>query len=1310
MQNSATINSVVTQGGTINSTVVTGSTIQSTLTGGGIGPAGATGPAGTNGTVWHEAGGAPSTIYANGDYYLNTLNGDVYVQTGNAWGSPVGNIKGPPGPEGAFPYTNVSDYGAVGDGTTDDTTAIANAIAAATLHGGTVFFPTPAVNYLISSELTLTTGVSILGTGSEACEIYQSSSTTNGIFANDAASISIQGIYLNGPGAGSGVGIAMGWTAAGNVPFLDFRDIKVYNFGSDGMAIETPIVSNFTQVVCKSNGGYGTNFYHAGTSCVFNDCWMRENALAGYHFYESVYMSLNGCAADGNGVGYLVENAQSINFNGCGAESQVVGSGQWDGTGFKISNSSVIGLHNVWLTNNPAIGIWITNGSIACEVFGAADNSPGGSATAFVKTDVSTNSTLSDIHNTTANSYSPGTVTILNDGANNLTTKQATIKDASGSLILTATSDGAGGQFSLQADTTGILDIFGQGGQTLNVNLLDGYLQLTPLTATTVPYLDSNKRFASSSVTPTELGYVHGVTSAIQTQLNALLTNPMTTLGDTLYENGTPAAARLPGNTSATMAVHTQTGNGTISAAPVWTTTTGTGSIVAASSPTITSLTVNTSLTANTLLNVVGTSGTLAFTAATNGGDYNIFSANGAQTLALFGSSTATLNLNLLDGALSMGSNLTISNAGVHTNSTFDTAGTGNVFKINGTAISAVTGTGAVVLASSPALTTPNLGTPSAINLSNATATSLPVGSINATGVAGSTTYLRGDGSWQTISAGFANPMTTLGDIMYENATPAAARLAGSTSATIAVLTQTGNGTISAAPAWVTATGTGSPVFGTSPTLVTPALGTPSALVGTNISGTAASLTAGHVTNATLTTALTVNTGTLTLTANAANTSVLTIGAGAVSVSGSNTGDQTNISGNAATVTTNANLTGVITSVGNATSIASQTGTGTRFVTDTSPTLVTPALGVATATSVNKVTITAPASSATLTLITGSSLITAGAFALTLTSGQSTNVTIPTVASLTMARIDAAQTFTGIQTLSSAPVLSSGTLTSVAATMTFPATATTLAGLAQAATWTSAQTFSTAPVFNALPTGTAVASASTASTLMSRDSNGNTVVVNLQQGYTSTATAAGTTTLTAASSNTQVFTGTSTQIIVLPAVSTLTQGTDYIIVNQSTAALTIESSGANSIVVLGAGQIATLTSNATSGTGAAVWNYAMEHAVYDFRNNNGTPVVEANSHVETGWVDNVIGAASHAVIAVTWAHPFTALPIVMATYGGDATSATTYGSGSNTVKGPVACKATDITVNGCNIYIHSSDGTSWAAGNVVFAQYMAVGI
>lgn len=77
-------------------------------------------------------------------------------------------------------------------------------------------------------------------------------------------------------------------------------------------------------------------------------------------------------------------------------------------------------------------------------------------------------------------------------------------------------------------------------------------------------------------------------------------------------------------------------------------------------------------------------------------------------------------------------------------------------------------------------------------------------------------------------------------------------------------------------------TGSGLAVFATSPVFTTPNIGSATGSVSGN---------AGTVTNATLTTALTVNTGTLTLTADTANTSVLTIGAGAVSVSGSNTGD-----------------------------------------------------------------------------------------------------------------------------------------------------------------------------------------------------------------------------------------------------------------------------------------------------------------------------------------------------------------------------------------------------------------------------------
>ena len=47
-----------------------------------------------------------------------------------------------------------------------------------------------------------------------------------------------------------------------------------------------------------------------------------------------------------------------------------------------------------------------------------------------------------------------------------------------------------------------------------------------------------------------------------------------------------------------------------------------------------------------------------------------------------------------------------------------------------------------------------------------------------------------------------ASPLTTLGDIIYEDATPTPVRLAGNTVAVRKFLSQTGNGSISAAPAW----------------------------------------------------------------------------------------------------------------------------------------------------------------------------------------------------------------------------------------------------------------------------------------------------------------------------------------------------------------------------------------------------------------------------------------------------------------------------------------------------------------------------
>lgn len=153
-------------------------------------------------------------------------------------------------------------------------------------------------------------------------------------------------------------------------------------------------------------------------------------------------------------------------------------------------------------------------------------------------------------------------------------------------------------------------------------------------------------------------------------------------------------------------------------------------------------------------------------------------------------------------------------------------------------------------------------------------------------------------------------------------------------------------------------TGSGALVFATSPTLVTPALGTPS-------SGNLASTTGYATANLT-----------------GAGTGVLTFLA----------------------TPTSANL---------ATAVTDETGSG-NLVFSTSPTLTTPVLGVASATSINKVTFTAPATSATLTLANGSTLQTIGAFFINATATANTDITLPTSGTL------ATQTYVGSATVAQA--------------------------------------------------------------------------------------------------------------------------------------------------------------------------------------------------------------------------------------------------------------------------------------------------
>lgn len=123
--------------------------------------------------------------------------------------------------------------------------------------------------------------------------------------------------------------------------------------------------------------------------------------------------------------------------------------------------------------------------------------------------------------------------------------------------------------------------------------------------------------------------------------------------------------------------------------------------------------------------------------------------------------------------------------------------------------------------------------------------------------------------------------------------------------------------------------------------------------------------------------------------------------------------------------------------------VTDETGTG-ALVFATSPTLITPILGDATATTVNKITFTAPLASATVTIADGKTFTLNNS--ITFSGTDSTTMTFPST-SASIARTDAAQTFTGTQTFSNA-VVKNG-LTAFGAAAPTIASATTIAPTTQ---------------------------------------------------------------------------------------------------------------------------------------------------------------------------------------------------------------------------------------------------------------------
>jgi len=289
--------------------------------------------------------------------------------------------------------------------------------------------------------------------------------------------------------------------------------------------------------------------------------------------------------------------------------------------------------------------------------------------------------------------------------------------------------------------------------------------------------------------------------------------------GDIFVYAGAAAWGIIP-NPVAAGKVLLSSGTGLI---PVWTTAPwGTGTVTTFSAGNLSPLFTVSVATATT---------TPALTfSLTNAAANTIFGNNSGSTGAPAYNAATTYS----DAILNVSSTGFVKRTGANTYTIDNTSyGTGTVTSVSVVTANGVSGSvanatttpsitltlGAITPSSVNSLTiTTSTGTLTIVNLKTFTVNN----TLTLSGTDGSTLNIGGGGTLgtaaYTASTAYISStlMTTLGDIIYEDATPTPARLAGNTTTTKKFLTQTGTGTISAVPGWNTIVGGDLPNSGVS--------------------------------------------------------------------------------------------------------------------------------------------------------------------------------------------------------------------------------------------------------------------------------------------------------------------------------------------------------------------------------------------------------------------------------------------------------------------------------------------------------------
>jgi hypothetical protein len=292
---------------------------------------------------WNAAGSALETVPA-ADLNLDAVIaaptlGDKLTYNGSVWANRA---------DGAV---NVLDYGAIGDGATDDTAALNAALAAAA--GGSIFIPRTSADYKISATLTLPSHIAIV---SDGATIKAAAGSYAMMLASSQTDISVEGLVFDGdyPTRAANSGSTLEGI---NVARFRVRDCRFLNSPNTSISISRGqyvwIQNNTMSVQYHS----GVRLNDPGVAAYNQYIWIENNhitgsnaALQGGHgavccaattgLHGNRYVWITGNYAESNSIGFALD---SFSFSLCQGNTVKKASSEGECIALSGDNYRIIG-------------------------------------------------------------------------------------------------------------------------------------------------------------------------------------------------------------------------------------------------------------------------------------------------------------------------------------------------------------------------------------------------------------------------------------------------------------------------------------------------------------------------------------------------------------------------------------------------------------------------------------------------------------------------------------------------------------------------------------------------------------------------------------------------------------------------------------------------------------------------------------------------------------------------------------------------------------------------------------------------------